>query len=305
MPPRPQASVNRATLEKLQPARDGLEREQITEIQRARLLVAMTEVVCERGAAHVTVAHVVERAGVSRRTFYELFGDREDCFLAAFDEWIARASRRVLVSYDPDLKWTERLRGALTGLLSFLEVELGGGRLLIDGSLGAGPKSLERRRRLLAQMTAVVDQGREETKNGVGLSSLTAEGVLGGVFSVIHSRLMEDGGAEDGGTEDGRTSWVELVNPLMAMIVLPYLGPAAARRGSRNLCRPCVRHPTVQWVRLVTRCVVLTCGLPIARSACCWRSTLWVGEGPVLLTVRWPITRVSVIRGRSPSCLRA
>ncbi len=225
MSSRSQAPVNRATLGKLRPARDGLEREQVREIQRARLLVAMTEVVCERGAAHATVAHVVERAGVSRRTFYELFGDREDCFLAAFEEWISQASRYVLVASDPDLKWVERLRGALISLLSFLEVERGGGRLLVDGSLGAGPRALERRRRVLAQMIAVVDEGRGESKNGVGLPPLTAEGIVGGVFSVIHSRLMQEGGTEDGGR-----SLVELVNPLMAMIVLPYLGPAAARR---------------------------------------------------------------------------
>lgn len=230
MSSRPQAPVNRATLEKLQPARDGLEREQVREIQRARLLVAMTEVVCERGAAHATVARVVERAGVSRRTFYELFDDREDCFLAAFEEWIADASRYVRVSCDPGAKWADRLRGALVGLLSFLEMERGGGRLLVDGSLGAGPRALERRRRVLARMIAVVDEGRGEAKNGVGLPPLTAEGIVGGVFSVIHSRLMQEGGTEDGGT-----SLVELANPLMAMIVLPYLGPAAVRK---ELARP-------------------------------------------------------------------
>ncbi len=52
--------------------------------------------VAERGAANVSVAHVVERAGVSRRTFYELFADREECFLAAFDDAVSRASRYVL-----------------------------------------------------------------------------------------------------------------------------------------------------------------------------------------------------------------
>ena len=62
----------------------------------------MVEVCIERGAGNVTVAHVVERAGVSRRTFYEIFEDREDCFLAAFEEGIARASVYVLDAYDPE-----------------------------------------------------------------------------------------------------------------------------------------------------------------------------------------------------------
>ena len=49
----------------------------------------MFDVADRAGAANVSVAHVVERSGVSRRTFYETFVDREDCFLAAFDEALA------------------------------------------------------------------------------------------------------------------------------------------------------------------------------------------------------------------------
>ena len=61
------------------------------EVQRARILAAMIEVASERGASEVTVSRVVARSGVSRRTFYDQFEDREDCLLAAFDqalEWI-------------------------------------------------------------------------------------------------------------------------------------------------------------------------------------------------------------------------
>ncbi|MFI4977402.1 MAG: TetR/AcrR family transcriptional regulator [Solirubrobacterales bacterium] len=115
---------------------------QVSEIQRARILAAMVDVVAERGASNVTVAHVVARSGVSRRTFYELFEDREECFLAAFDDAMARASRYVLDSYDPKASWAERIRTSLTGLLSFLDVERGAGRLLVVGSLGAGASAL-------------------------------------------------------------------------------------------------------------------------------------------------------------------
>ena len=65
-----------------------------------RILAAMAEVASERGAGAVTVAHVVARAGVSRRTFYDLFADREECFLAAFEEAIGRVSALVLEAYE-------------------------------------------------------------------------------------------------------------------------------------------------------------------------------------------------------------
>jgi AcrR family transcriptional regulator len=202
----------------------------VLEIQRARLLAAMVEVSAERGAANVSVAHVVARAGVSRRTFYEIFGDREDCFLGAFDEGITRASRYVLDGYDPSAGWAERIRTSLTALLAFLDAERGMGQLLIVGSLGAGHHALERRQRGIAQMITVIDEGRRESKAGAELPPLTAEGIVGGVLSVLHSRLLED--------KPGRL--VELTGPLMSMIVLPYLGRTAARK---ELARPVPRTP--------------------------------------------------------------
>lgn len=217
---------------------DGAER--MCEIQRARILAAMTEVAAELGAGSATVAQVVDRAGVSRRTFYELFGDSEDCFLAAFEAGISRASRYVLEDYDPRARWTGRVRNALTGLLSFLEEERSLGELLIVGSMGAGAKVLERRRQLLAQMVSFVDEGRTQSKAAMELPALTAEGIVGGALSVLHSRLLEprDGGpvAQDGGRRSDAGSSVpergllDLTGPLMSMIVLPYLGPAAARK---------------------------------------------------------------------------
>jgi AcrR family transcriptional regulator len=195
-------------------------RGQVSELQRVRLIAAMTEVAAELGVANATVAHVVARAGVSRRTFYELFEDREQCFLAALDSAIARAAERVLAAYDPDTRWHERLRGALVGLLAFLEDNSRAGRVLIVESLGAGPAALECRERVLAYAISAVDEGRDETKNGPGPPLVTAEGAVGGVLSVLHSRLC---GTERGGL-------LELTSPLMGMVVLPYLGVAAARR---------------------------------------------------------------------------
>ena len=224
-------------------ARD-LGRERVSEIQRSRILAAMVEECSKRGAASVTVAHVVARAGVSRRTFYELFEDREDCFLGAFDESVARATRYVLHGYDPQADWVERVRTMLTGLLAFLGAEPGTGQLLIVGSLGAGAKALKRRAEVLARTVALLDEGRSVAKTAGDLPPLTAEGIAGGVLSVLHSRLLASppSSVEKGGraTKIPDSSLLDLAGPLMAMIVLPYLGPTAARK---ELARP-VPKPT-------------------------------------------------------------
>lgn len=211
------------------------------EIQRARILTAMVEVSVEHGATNVSVAHVVQRAGVSRRTFYELFTDREDCFLGAFEDGIARASRYVLDRYDPNARWVERVRTALVSLLSFLDLERELGQLLLIGSLGAGRRALERRQRGIAVIIALVDEGRTEAKADAELPPLTAEGIVGGVLSVLHARLLDLTPPPAPRALDHREgSLIDLTGPLMGMIVLPYLGPAAARR---ELVRPVPESP--------------------------------------------------------------
>jgi AcrR family transcriptional regulator len=192
---------------------------QLADLQRARLLSAMFDVATERGAANVTIAHVVERSGVSRRTFYELFEDREDCFLAAFEQAIGFAGERVLPAYRLEGKWRERIRAALSALVAFLEDEPVIGRLLVIESLAGGQRTLERRAQLIALITSAIDEGREEAKVP-SPAPLTAEGIVGGVLAVIQSRLVE---ADDG-------SLIDLINPLMSMISLPYLGATVARR---------------------------------------------------------------------------
>ena len=215
-------------------------RERVNEIQRSRILAAMVEECAERGAGNVTVAHVVARAGVSRRTFYELFEDREDCFVGAFEDGVARVARYVLDGYDREAPWVERVRAALAGLLTFLDTEPRIGQLLVVGSLGAGVGALELRREVLARMMALVDEGRGEAK--AELPPLAAEGVVGGVLSVLHARLLASTdptahGAALGaaGAPDAPGALLDLAGPLMSMIVLPYLGPAAARK---ELTRP-------------------------------------------------------------------
>ncbi len=205
-------------------------RSQVSEIQRARMLHAMSEVAAEEGAQNATVARVVARSGVSRRTFYDLFEDREDCFLAAFENALGRVAEYAVPAYAGGRPWQVRVRAALLATLAFLEEEPDLGRLLVVESLTAGPRAVERRAELVGVLVDVVREGENDsktkgkTKPGYGQAALSAEGVVGAVLSVIHARLQR-----------GETDWLtSLTNPLMGMIVLPYLGPAAARRESER-----------------------------------------------------------------------
>jgi AcrR family transcriptional regulator len=192
----------------------------VVEMQRRRLLSATVSLVYERGVQALTVATVCERAGMSRRTFYEIFDEREACLHAAFEDAVERAREIVTGAVVGERRWRDRIRAGLGALLVFLDREPAMARLLIVDALGAGGDTLESRRRVLAEMIAVVEEGRAEVKAGLQPPSLTAEGVVGAVSSVIHARMLE---------RDPRPL-AELAGALMAMIVQPYLGAAGAQR---------------------------------------------------------------------------
>ncbi len=193
--------------------------------QRARLLSATFALVGERGYEGATARSVSERAGVSNRTFYECFSDREDCFLAAFNHAVDGLELEARVGWESELGWTARVRGALGALLAALDREPAVRRLVFVEALAAGPRVLARRARVLESLAGVVDGGRANAKAPAALPGLVAEGVVGATFGVIHARLLEL----------RPEPLVELLGELMATIVLPYRGSAAA---ARELSRP-------------------------------------------------------------------
>jgi AcrR family transcriptional regulator/DNA-binding MarR family transcriptional regulator len=221
----------------------------VTEVQRARILSAAARVVEELGYDGMSVARITARAGVSRRTFYDQFDGREDCFLALFDQAVARAggiAQEAMIAAGRK-GWREHVRSGLGALLLLFDDEPAVGSLLIVETLGAGPRVLERRASVLDSLKRIVDEGRNEAKWGEGSSPLTAEGVVGAVFSVIHARLLEQReravtrSANASSRGNGRQgSLTGLLNPLMGMIVLPYLGRTAA---VKELARPMPRRP--------------------------------------------------------------
>ena len=85
---------------RLRPGPNGLPRRQVTEIQRGRMVTAAVDTVADVGYAGMTVAQVIGRARVSRKTFYDVFSDREDCFLAALDHAILGARARASSAYE-------------------------------------------------------------------------------------------------------------------------------------------------------------------------------------------------------------
>ena len=205
-----------------EPGGDGRGRQgaHIGEMQRRRLLAAMVEVLDDHRFEGATVGRICTRAGVSRRTFYDLFEDREARFLDAFQHAVEHFAEKPVAVFAGDGGWRERVRAALAALLEDLDAEPGVARMCVVETPKGGPEVLLRRRSIIEVLTVAVDQARREAK-GAGPSSLTAESIVGGALSVLHARLLE----RDPGP------LLELVNPLMSMIVLPIFGTRRLAQG--------------------------------------------------------------------------
>lgn len=218
-------------LARLRPGRHSLPREQVTGIQRARIVSAMVEVAAEHGFLGAAVGRVVKRAGVSRRTFYDLFDSREDCFLAALDWGVEQISGQLAEAYTRESSWRDGVRSALASLLVCLGAEPQLARVCVVEALGAGALVLERRARVLQDLADALRVGAPDAR-GASEPLLTAEAVIGGGFSVIHTRLSL--------SEDPQPPLTDLLGQLMALIVLPYLG---ARAAGEELARPAPELP--------------------------------------------------------------
>jgi AcrR family transcriptional regulator len=191
----------------------------VGEFQRGRILAATAQVLYEDGFASATVGRIVSRAGISRRTFYQLFADLESCVLECFEDALARLRADVAAAWSPEQAWVDRTRAALWAILSFFDDEPQLARLLVVETLAAGPEALARRRELLDLLAAAVQDGGRAQPPGRP-TSLVAEALVGGIVAMIHTRLL-DPAAEP---------LLTLSNQLMSMIALPYLGKERARR---------------------------------------------------------------------------
>lgn len=152
----------------------------------------MAQTVSQRGYATTSVADVLKVARISRRTFYEQFIDKEDCFLAAFDEIAALCTERVTAAYRSEPDWEDGLARAYEELLAILAAEPSFAHLAIVEVLAAGPRALTRRDDLLRGFASFVEQLREQADDTAPPPELVAQAIGGGIYELIYSRIVRE-----------------------------------------------------------------------------------------------------------------
>jgi AcrR family transcriptional regulator len=178
--------------QQLPKGRHGLSRAFIASNQRERLLDAIANVVAEKGYSATRVADITEYAGVSRKTFYELFDDKEDCFLAAYDAITALLMDRMArgLGAVATATWEDQVSALLGEFLRFLAAEPAFAKMCIVEVLGSGPRGLARRDAAIEAFFPVVDQiPRSRPGAEKYLSTMTPVFVTGGILEVVYAAI--------------------------------------------------------------------------------------------------------------------
>ena len=194
-------------------------------MQRSRLLGGAVAAVEELGWSSVTVASIASRARVSRKTFYDLFADREDCLLEVLRDTGERIAGELDAGELDDLPWRERVRAGLWIVLCFFDREPELARLCVVQSAFGGSSVMAWRLGVVERLIGIVDEGRQESARASEVPVLVAEGTVGAVLAILSSRLM--GGGDE--------LLSDLLGELMGLIVLPYLGAGVALRERKRL----------------------------------------------------------------------
>lgn len=185
--------MTREGTRRLPSGRHNLPREFVINSQRDRLLDSMARACSEKRYAEVSVADVVSRARVSRSTFYEIFPDKEACFLAAYDAILGRfVSDVIRACQDPELTWPEQIEIGIETSLKFLAAEPAFARMCIVDMFSAGPAALERYLSALRLISVFVDAARERMPGNENVPASVAGMVVGGVAVVIRGEIVDE-----------------------------------------------------------------------------------------------------------------
>jgi len=223
----PKASAPSATeyppeLSRLPPGRHGLPREFVVHNQRERLIAGLAEAVAENGYASTTIAHITRHAAVSRRTFYEHFSSKDECFVSAYETVMEQLRERVDAAYQEQEQWPQAVRAGIAAMLGFLAAEPNLARLSMVEALVAGPVVVERYDAAIRSLVPYLEAGREGRSPEVlaRLSPTTEEALVGGMVSLISRRIIA-----------GQTAELEgLLPDLVEFALTPYLGTAEAAK---------------------------------------------------------------------------
>lgn len=180
----------------------------------------MTATVGRRGYRDAHITEVVGRAGVSRRTFYEHFEGKEECFAAAYEQALEQLVAAARAAFDAEGDWADSLRAGLRALLEQLAERPEVARVCFVEIRAAGPRAAGCRDEAMRSFLPLFESAPTELPRTLRIFESLGMGRIADLSEVLHREIAA-----------GRASTLpELLPELSYMMVLPFAGPEAAAR---------------------------------------------------------------------------
>jgi AcrR family transcriptional regulator len=211
-------------LARLPSGRHGLPREFVASNHRDRLIAGCIAAIEEQGYADLTVADVIKQAAVSRRTFYEHFSSKEECFVATYDLVAKHLASLVEEALAAEGEWPRRVRGAFECVLGFVAADPALARLCFVEPLSAGGAVADRHQAAIACFSSLVGAERPSSRSAAPADAGVELATVAGIASLLSRRIVSGGAKE---VED-------LLPDLVETYLAPVLGATEAERVARE-----------------------------------------------------------------------
>jgi AcrR family transcriptional regulator len=194
--------------------------------QRQRILAAVAEATAARGYARMSVEDVVRGAGVSRRTFYELFPNKDAVFLEAYDQVANLLLAGVRAAYEGESGFAERLTAGFRAFLELLEASPAFARMCIVEVMAAGPEAVAKRTAVMGEFAKLIEEnaGSELDSHG-SVPRMHAQTIVAGAYEAVYRMIAAD--------ETDKLS--TLLPDLVESALLPYVGEEQAAAQKRAI----------------------------------------------------------------------
>jgi AcrR family transcriptional regulator len=209
-------------MDRLPRGRHGLSPEFVARNQRERLIAGLTRALYEVGYQKTTVSLIGQRAAVSKSDFYKHFESKDECFIAAYDEAVARIRDQVVEACEAasEKLWPLRVSAAIDALLKLLAAEPALASIVLVEGLRAGRGVYDRYQGALESFVAYLREEAPGSPGGGEVPEATDEAVVGGVASMLGRRVLA-GEAEN---------LEQLFPEILEFVLSAYLGVEEARR---------------------------------------------------------------------------
>jgi AcrR family transcriptional regulator len=229
-PPAPDGAQANGHVERPRKRSASKAREQARSEQRVRLALAMIDAIAEDGYRATRVADVISRAGVSRKTFYEHFENKQECLLFTFDVIMAEATRRIESAYRDGVGWPGRVEAGIRALFDAAIDNPGALRLSLLEIGAVGPAGIARREKSFKRFEDLIRDALELAPGEGTVPEPTLKAIVGGLNRVLYRRVLRTDRDELYALIPDLTSWATAYYPAPAAVLAEPVALSSAQR---------------------------------------------------------------------------